>query len=84
MPVWVAIAPLMGSTTGEGRAGIYWTVSENNPITAPMYNFGKGSQALYRRPGPEADGRFRALRQEVESLDTSGPRNPIVVERARR
>ena len=28
--------------------GIYWTVSENDPITAPLYNFGKGIQALYR------------------------------------
>jgi uncharacterized protein (TIGR02145 family) len=31
--------------------GIYWTVSENDPATAPFYNFGKGSQALYRQPG---------------------------------
>jgi uncharacterized protein (TIGR02145 family) len=30
--------------------GIYWTVSENDPITAPLYNFGKGSRALYRGP----------------------------------
>jgi len=30
--------------------GIYWTASENDPITAPLYNFGKGSQALYRGP----------------------------------
>ena len=30
--------------------GLYWTVSENDPITAPFYNFGKGSQALYRQP----------------------------------
>jgi uncharacterized protein (TIGR02145 family) len=30
--------------------GLYWTASENNPITAPIYNFGKGSQALYRGP----------------------------------
>jgi len=30
--------------------GIYWTVSENDPTTAPLYNFGKGSQALYRGP----------------------------------
>ena len=29
--------------------GFYWTVSENDPITAPFYNFGKGSQALYRQ-----------------------------------
>ena len=30
--------------------GIYWTASENDPITAPFYNFGKGSQAIYRQP----------------------------------
>ena len=30
--------------------GIYWTISENDPTTAPLYNFGKGSQALYRGP----------------------------------
>jgi uncharacterized protein (TIGR02145 family) len=30
--------------------GIYWTASENDPITAPLYNFGKGSQSLYRGP----------------------------------
>jgi uncharacterized protein (TIGR02145 family) len=30
--------------------GFYWTASENDPITAPFYNFGKGSQALYRQP----------------------------------
>ena len=30
--------------------GFYWTASENDPITAPFYNFGKGSQGLYRQP----------------------------------
>jgi uncharacterized protein (TIGR02145 family) len=30
--------------------GFYWTASENDAITAPFYNFGKGSQALYRQP----------------------------------
>ena len=30
--------------------GLYWTASENDAITAPFYNFGKGSQALYRQP----------------------------------
>jgi len=29
--------------------GFYWTASENNPATAPFYNFGKGSSALYRQ-----------------------------------
>jgi len=30
--------------------GLYWTASENDQTTAPLYNFGKGSQALYRQP----------------------------------
>ena len=30
--------------------GFYWTASENDLITAPFYNFGKGSQGLYRQP----------------------------------
>ncbi len=30
--------------------GLYWTASENNESTAPFYNFGKGSQALFRQP----------------------------------
>jgi uncharacterized protein (TIGR02145 family) len=30
--------------------GFYWTASENNSTTAPFYNFGKGSEALYRQP----------------------------------
>ena len=30
--------------------GFYWTGSENDPVTAPFYNFGKGGQALYRQP----------------------------------
>jgi len=30
--------------------GIYWTGSENDPITAPFYNVGKGSHALHRGP----------------------------------
>jgi uncharacterized protein (TIGR02145 family) len=33
-----------------GAHGFYWTGSENNPDTAPFYNFGKGSQGLYRQP----------------------------------
>ena len=38
--------------------GLYWTASENNPATAPFYNFGKGSQALYRQP---QGGKQRAI-----------------------
>ena len=30
--------------------GFYWTASDNDSATAPFYNFGKGSQALYRQP----------------------------------
>ena len=30
--------------------GFYWTASASDPITAPFYNFGKGSHALYRQP----------------------------------
>ncbi len=29
--------------------GFYWTASENDPGSAPFYNFGLGSQALYRQ-----------------------------------
>ena len=30
--------------------GLYWTASEIDPSTAPFYNFGKGSEAVYRQP----------------------------------
>jgi uncharacterized protein (TIGR02145 family) len=49
-------AVLGGNRAVDGRYdrqeahGLYWTASENNPTTAPFYNFGKGSQALYRQP----------------------------------
>ena len=33
--------------------GFYWTASENGPATARFYNFGQGSQALYRQNGGE-------------------------------
>ena len=29
--------------------GFYWTASENDPASAPFYNFGKGGQALNRQ-----------------------------------
>jgi uncharacterized protein (TIGR02145 family) len=32
--------------------GLYWTASEVNPTSAVMYNFGKGSGALYRQGAP--------------------------------
>lgn len=28
--------------------GVYWTASENDSVTAPMYNFAAGSQGLFR------------------------------------
>lgn len=49
-------AVLGGNRSGEGQFdrleghGLYWAATENNPATAPFYNFGKGSQALYRQP----------------------------------
>jgi uncharacterized protein (TIGR02145 family) len=49
-------AVLGGNRSSDGQYdrleahGLYWTASENDPATAPFYNFGKGSQALYRQP----------------------------------
>jgi len=31
--------------------GFYWTASDNDPRTAPFYNFGQNGQALHRQPG---------------------------------
>ncbi len=47
---------LGGNRAGDGTYdrleahGIYWTASDNDPITAPWYNFAKGSHALFRGP----------------------------------
>ena len=49
-------AVLGGNRSPDGKYdrleahGFYWTASGNDPITAPFYNFGKGSQGLYRQP----------------------------------
>jgi uncharacterized protein (TIGR02145 family) len=49
-------ALLGGNRSVEGRCerleehGFYWTLSENDPISAPFYSFGKGSQGLHRQP----------------------------------
>ena len=49
-------AVLGGNRSIEGKYdrleahGFYWTVSENDPNTAVFYNFGKGSQGIYRQP----------------------------------
>jgi uncharacterized protein (TIGR02145 family) len=31
--------------------GFYWTASDNDPKTAPFYNFGENGKALHRQPG---------------------------------
>ena len=50
------------SETGEyGRLdahGFYWTSTEDAPGTAVYYNFGKGSQALYRQTAGEKQRAF--------------------------
>ena len=33
--------------------GFYWTASDNDPGTAPFYNFGQNGQALHRQPEGE-------------------------------
>ena len=49
-------AVLGGNSSGDGTYdrleahGVYWTASQNDSITAPFYNFAKGSQGLYRQP----------------------------------
>lgn len=49
-------AVMGGNRSGDGQYdrleahGIYWTASENDSATAPIYNFAKGSQALFRGP----------------------------------
>ena len=47
------IRELDGKYTRLEAHGLYWTASENNPSTAPFYNFGKGSSALYRQAAGE-------------------------------
>ena len=52
-------AVLGGNRSSDGHYdrleahGLYWTASENDSSTAPFYNLGKGSQALYRQPQGE-------------------------------
>ena len=33
--------------------GFYWTASDNDPDTAPFYNFGQNGRALHRQPTGE-------------------------------
>jgi hypothetical protein len=30
--------------------GFYWSASDNDPASAPFYNFGQNGQALHRQP----------------------------------
>ena len=47
---------VLGGTRVDGKYdrleahGVYWTASETDPASAPFYNFGKGSQGLFRGP----------------------------------
>lgn len=38
--------------------GFYWTASENDPVSAMFYNFGKGKLALHRQSGGEKQRAF--------------------------
>ncbi len=48
---------VMGGNRTDGKYerveahGFYWTASDNDPRTAPFYNFGQNGQALHRQPG---------------------------------
>ena len=44
-----AVLPGAASTHGWKRTGFYWTASESDSASAWLYNFGKGSLALYRQ-----------------------------------
>ena len=35
--------------------GFYWTASDNDSVSAPFYNFGKGGQALHRQAQGEKE-----------------------------
>jgi uncharacterized protein (TIGR02145 family) len=48
-------AVLGGNRSGEQYArleahGFYWSASDNDPASAPFYNFGQNGQALHRQP----------------------------------
>jgi uncharacterized protein (TIGR02145 family) len=38
--------------------GFYWTATENDPVSAVFYNFGKGKLALHRQAGGEKQRAF--------------------------
>jgi uncharacterized protein (TIGR02145 family) len=47
---------VLGGNRSDGRYarleahGFYWTASDNDPASAPYYNFGKNGHALHRQP----------------------------------
>ena len=47
---------VLGGNRSDGKYarleahGFYWTASDNDPRTAPFYNFGQNGQALHRQP----------------------------------
>ncbi|HEY2432048.1 MAG TPA: FISUMP domain-containing protein [Vicinamibacterales bacterium] len=54
------IRELDGTYSRLEAHGFYWTASENDPATAPFYNFGKGSSALYRQAAGEKQSAISA------------------------
>ena len=42
---------LDGKYERVGAHGLYWTATDNDPRTAPFYNFGQNGHALHRQPG---------------------------------
>jgi uncharacterized protein (TIGR02145 family) len=52
-------AVLGGNRSADGEYarlqahGFYWTASDNDPGSAPFYNFGQGGRALHRQPQGE-------------------------------
>lgn len=48
---------VLGGNRSDGKYervdahGFYWTASDNDPRTAPFYNFGENGQALHRQAG---------------------------------
>ena len=50
---------VLGGNRSDGKYarleahGFYWTASDNDPDSAPFYNFGQNGQALHRQPDGE-------------------------------
>jgi uncharacterized protein (TIGR02145 family) len=50
---------VLGGNRSDGKYarleahGFYWTASDNDPDSAPYYNFGQNGQALHRQPQGE-------------------------------